>query len=362
MAAVGGAVLTACLAVSGASAAIWPAFRAPRVALARRAAPAPGPDPDLVSAELRAAQLLARIALPPGAAPQTSDPSTGGVLSDQGPATGGQLVDQAGYWTVPASPAAVQAYVEHHRPAGSRFGSTASSSGPGGGVWTESFCFPGVPGQLAGETLAVTVAAAGDGDAAVRGDGEALWRPTWEQVPPATRRASVRVDDGPAVALTGTRLAALVRLADRAQAAPPGVLSCPFGAGETVGVAFLSGPGAPLARLSIGVGGCGFFGFSVGDRQGPGLSGAAQIIALLWSLGGLTRCRAGDLRAVAGSVMRAGGSRWMTSPSPMRPGRRARSRVRPRCRCATSGARRCRSSRAGRAARSRRRSPNLGSR
>jgi hypothetical protein len=215
-----------------------------------------------------------------------------------------RLIDRHRFWLVPGAPAAVLVWLQHHRPAGTQpDGSGSAGNRSGTYAWFLSFAYRHVPAVLYEAALAVSVAAAPDGETAVRADSFAaalVPRPGWEQVPSGAGAIDVTVQpsDGrgsyPVATITQPALVTrLVAAFDTFPIAQPGnVFSCPvtLAASPELHFQFLSPAGAQLADAAeqpcVGVA------FSVGDRSGPALEPGVDLTELLWSDHVLAVCSA----------------------------------------------------------------------
>jgi hypothetical protein len=266
---------------------------------------AAAPDANLVAARAAAQRILSVTPLPPGAVPQSTDPSVGATLSQVYLPRGPQQIASSQYWTASGAPGTVSDYIYSHPPAGSRFYSqegigepSSSSSG-----WQEERSFPGQIGKVTSELLEITTAPASGGGAAIRADAIVLWRPTWEQVAAGAHAARVRLDGFAQRTVTGAALAGLRSLVNTASVVAPGAYSCPSGfPGQAIGITFVDARGGSLAHVAFdSVDGCGWMAMSVGTQRGPALLGGYGLVPRLWSAGSLIRCTARQLSVSVGA-------------------------------------------------------------
>jgi hypothetical protein len=257
---------------------------------------ATAPDPNLLAAQAAAARILSLTPLPPGATPQSADPSVGGSLSQAFHPPGPQQVIHTRYWTVSGAPGDVSHYILTHPPAGSHF---YSEQGPGTPTssWQETRSFPGQTERVTSELLTISTAPAQGGGTAIRSDAVVLWRPTWEQIPSTARAARVRLDGYVQGTVTGAGLARLRTLVDTQPVVAPGAYACPAGfPGQAIAVTFVDARGRALARIaSNSADGCRWLSVRVGARRGPALLGGWDLPTRLWAAGALTRCTAAQL-------------------------------------------------------------------
>jgi hypothetical protein len=252
-----------------------------------------------------------KVELPPGAVRVHADAGVGSWLSGPSgvPATP-NVVDVHRYWRVPGDFRSVFAWISRHRPPGA----TTSGSGRGATygrlqMLFVQYEFPGVPGTISQESVAIAVSAARGGDTAVRADAWAVWvtpRPAWERVPAGIRSVAVFADrlDGrvfPVGAVTAPgQIASLIAYADSRPLLPPGARSCPIFSSTAVlfDLRFESTPGAsPAARIVQD--GCAGLSAWIGARRGPQLEEDSSLMDLLWRLGALPVCTAAQLRGSA---------------------------------------------------------------
>jgi hypothetical protein len=251
--------------------------------------------------------------VPVGAVEASSDPEVGSWLKGSvagAPATQ-ELVDVHRFWRVPEDPQSVIAWIEAHQPADS----TVSSTGYGGqyGVrvmWSVTFAFPAAPGQISQEGLGVAVTAAKGGGTAMRADAFAIWlvpRPAGEVIPAGTKAVKVFVDHFdhrafPVRTVTARwKIRQLVAFIDSREIVQPGgSTSCPGPGGDSplLDLRFMSAAGGqPLARALEN--GCYGLSFWIRGRAQRELSEGRDVTEMLWRLGALPVCRAGQLSGSA---------------------------------------------------------------
>jgi len=267
----------------------------------------PGGQTPRQRADADAAAIFASFAVPPGATKLPGVPSAGqGVLKqpDSTPETP-DLVDDAGWWEVPGTPAAVLSWETAHL--AHRFSRDGTSSGSDGKVtyWGDEFDLPAVTGVLDSRELQVKAVAAGDGETALRVDAQVTWtpaRPASEVVPTATRAVTLSElpnmnshtkPPAPVTITDPAKVRALEALIDGLPLFPPGTYSCPAAFGDAVVLTFRAKAGGPaLAVATIDTSGCEGIDFTIGVKQQPGLGGPG----------------AGD--SVAGQAIKIAGLNW----------------------------------------------------
>jgi hypothetical protein len=249
----------------------------------------------------QARSLLRSLSVPPGSTRSAVEPSgDGSVLAQPSaqPATP-NLVDDHAWWAVPGTPRAAIAFVEAHRPAGSKLDSSAD-----GNIAPDfhaiGFDWGPVVHLLWSRSLVVEVVRLTDGDTGLRADSEVVWitpRPATERIPSGVTSLRVGVTRGQQVlerSFTVTNVRPVRRIAaliDSLPAAQPGAFSCPSDFGIEVRLTFESVAGKPLAVAAANPDGCQEVALTIrGHRQpkltstpfpGSGLSGQAPLIAQL---------------------------------------------------------------------------------
>ena len=123
-----------------------------------------------------AEKLLTGLRLPPGAVRVSREPTGGGPWLSYSPSVAvfPGLVDLVEFFTLRGDPASVVAWVERHRPAGSRQGDSGSS---GSSMSWTSFGFPQVRLRLAARGLVVDVAQLPRGLVGIRVDAQSAALP-----------------------------------------------------------------------------------------------------------------------------------------------------------------------------------------
>ena len=155
--------------------------------------------------------------------------------------------------------------------------------------------------MLNARDLVVEVAAAGNGQTAIRVDAQVSWqppRPAAEQVPSAARVVTItqlpsldpQASRPPApVTITDPgvvrRLAALVDSLQLSTIGP--AASCPLPPGGGIQLAFLARAGGPLLALAQGPAACGTVQFSVGGKRQPALQITGSFIPQAFKLADL---------------------------------------------------------------------------
>lgn len=212
--------------------------------------------------------LLKRLVLPPAATASAVEPAgDGGLLAHPavGAATTPAIVDRHGWWRVPMRMESLLAFVESHRPRGSRQ-TAAGETGRFGKPTSEfvTFTWPAVAGRLGTRALVVELAGLPAGETGVRADAEVVWiipRPLSEQIPSGARELDVSVarpGQPPSSAFTFTDSAKIKQIAaliDRLPIVQPGAVACPDQPADAARIAFTfrtgSKPaGTPLAQAS----------------------------------------------------------------------------------------------------------------
>jgi hypothetical protein len=227
------------------------------------------------AARADAATLLSRLKLPPGASVSGVEPAgDGGQLARPavGPAATPNVVDRHEWWRVPGGPAAVIAYVDAHRPAGSRrfltgAGVTGLDWGPRRGV-------------LSQRRLIVQAVSLADGSTGVRADAQVVWvtpRPPRERVPAAERRLRVTVGRRSLFVTSTSEIREVIRLLNALPAAQPGAVNCPADRGAAVRLAFR--PRRAVAVVDQA--GCGDVALTLHGRRRPSLTGGRELVPRL---------------------------------------------------------------------------------
>jgi len=248
-----------------------PAARGPFPA---RAAVAPQPggaaaDEALAAAE--ASSLLAKLALPPGAAASAGEPAgDGGYLSLHGQPEP-WLVERDAWWTVPGTPAQLFEYIHARLPSEA---TQWTSAPPGISTAYIELRWPAGAGEIVERWLHVSAAQLTGGETGVLVESLVLWMRPRTPIPPGTRVLRVTDDfrrgPGPRTQHTHTitslrRIARARALVDALPVARPTLLpmSCPASLGS-VRLAFLPRSRAPaLAVADVVIGGCGGVGLNV---------------------------------------------------------------------------------------------------
>lgn len=214
-----------------------------------------------------AAALLAALKLPPGAQRSSSEPAgDGGVLARPArrEATPAQ-VDEHAWWRVPGSPRAVLAYIDAHKPAGTR----RTLSGHGGPPPTlmAGYERPPMPGVLGHRSLVLEAVRLAGGGTGLRADAEVVWivpRRSGATIPKAVRRLRVTVTDrstevqGPIAIRSRRKVRRAAAVLEALPAAQPGAVSCPNDGFVRIRLTFYGrAGGTPLARAVVDPGGCG---------------------------------------------------------------------------------------------------------
>jgi Protein of unknown function (DUF4232) len=265
-----------------------------------RSARAASPDPDLQLARVQAARLLALDPLPAGTATLPIDPFTGKPFAPPGPPGRWQAL-VASHWLAPITALAARSYLMSHQPPGS----TQTSISFGGGTldWSETLDFPTSGVALTSATLDISIGPYGRSQTEIDTIATVLWKPTWEQIPAATRSLTVSVDGGPTVIVSGRhKIAAVARLFAKLSNVPPGSFSCPAGFDPATAVVRLDGAdGRRLGTLTVSDGGCDEVYVRLGSRRGAPLWDDG-LLNLLWRERGVRTCRASQL---TGTIKRA---------------------------------------------------------
>jgi hypothetical protein len=241
-----------------------------------------------------AAAILRAFVVPPGGQRLPKAPDVLKVPSSTLVSTA--LVDDVSFWRAPGLPQAVLAWEQAHLPR--RF--TPEDAGFGPPSWDRTFSLSPVPGVLNARDLVVEVAAAGNGQIAIRVDAQVSWqppRPAAERVPSAARVVTItqlpsldpQASRPPApVTITDwvvvRRLAALV---DSLQLSTIGPAPCPMPPGGEVQLMFLARAGGPPLAVAQGPAACGTVQFSVGGKPQPALQITDSFIAQALKLDGL---------------------------------------------------------------------------
>jgi hypothetical protein len=191
------------------------------------------------------------------------------------------LVDDVSFWRAPGRPQAVLAWEQAHLPRG--FTPEDADFGPPS--WDRTFSLTPVPGVLDARDLVVEVAAAGNGQTAIRVDAQVSWqppRPAAERVPSAARVVTITqlpsLDphaSRPPAPVTITALLVVRRLAALADSLQlstigPGA-SCPAPPGGGIRLAFLARADGPPLAVAQGPAACGTVQFSADGKQQPAL-------------------------------------------------------------------------------------------
>jgi hypothetical protein len=248
------------------------------------------------AAERDAPQLLAALALPPGASSAVADPSRSSVLGQapSRPATP-NLVDVHKFWRVPGGPQAALAWIQAHPPAGSTRDMSGESLGTNREIsrW-DGYAFAPLAAVLSSRVLLVTAARAAGGGTALRADAQVVWvstRPAWEHVPGGVKLVTLTVrrpgkpTSAPRTVTGAMRVDKIVALVNALPLMQPGAVACPADVGPLVKLDFRRARGlAPVATAVADRSGCGGVRFRLGGRSGPTLAGSPRVIRLLSSL------------------------------------------------------------------------------
>ena len=191
------------------------------------------------------------------------------------------LVNDVSFWRAPGQPQAILAWEQAHLPCG--FTPEDADFGPPS--WDRTFSLTPIPGVLNARDLVVEVAAAGNGQTAIRVDAQVSWqppRPASERVPSAARVVTITQlpspdphASRPPAPVTITDLVVVRRLAallDSLQLSTigPGA-SCPAPPGGGIRLAFLARAGGPPLAVAQGPAACGTVQFSAGGKRQPAL-------------------------------------------------------------------------------------------
>jgi hypothetical protein len=236
------------------------------VAVTHSVRAAPSPASNKRAATLDARRLLERLKLPPGAGASSTEPAgDGGRLK---PMTAlnltGARVEDHRWWLIGASPGAVLAYIESHRPVGSKLDGTGALYDHNGLIDRSlEFVWPPVPHVLGDRELSVTLMALPDGRTGLLAQAQSNWivpRPASETLPSAVREIDVstaRLDRPATLALAVTSAATvhdIVAMLDALPIVQPAVYSCPALIGQGARVItfdFRADAGGPrLARAT----------------------------------------------------------------------------------------------------------------
>jgi hypothetical protein len=156
------------------------------------------------------------------------------------------LLDVARWWSLPVSMTDGLAWVQAHSPSGLRFFAHGSGSGADGAF--SYIAYADAPTAAYTEpTLVIEVVPRGEGESAMRADGQTLWvplRPPAERVPSDVTAVQLRATrDGKGLAhrtITGSATATLVRLANALHRDNRGTVSCLADTGFRISATFLS--------------------------------------------------------------------------------------------------------------------------
>jgi hypothetical protein len=290
-------MLTTACALAAAGCATQPAStRALTVAAAGRAVagdPASGPASTPTprqQAQAEAGKLLAAFAPPPGAT-RVARPPVAARRALAAPAVSiasATLVDQAAFWVAPGSPQALLSWAAAHLPRQFAAGASGNSGPPP--VWGEEFSLAPA-GTSTARVMVVTVTSAGDGQTAIRVDGQVTWqppRPGSEVVPASARLVTLAEVPGgnpdaafpPPVTVSG--LAAVKKIAGLVDGLPlstAGTEPCPLSPGNELQLTFRARAGGHPLAVAEGPGACSTLQFSVSGRQQPALAISGPFIA-----------------------------------------------------------------------------------
>lgn len=319
-----GALLAAALTLTGCAVAHPPATAASHAAAATAHRPAATALPPSQRAEADAAAILAAFVVPPGAR-KLPGPPTGQAsqLKDTaGSPASPNLIDKAGFWQVKGDPRQVLAWTAGHVGRSHTDGGLVTSlpvPGRPETVWERDYALPPVPGVEDTRQLAVEVADAGGGQAAIRVDAQVTWLPARQvsQMVPAAATAVTlsmipdpRLSKKPPQSAAGTSPAAVRRITAMVNALPvfpPGQRECGLGMGEVEALVltFLSAPrGRVLATAYLSTEGCQPAFLAVGSQK-------ITSNARTWNAPGVTELgEPYQGRALAGTILNAVGVKW----------------------------------------------------
>jgi len=217
-----------------------------------------------LAAQRDAKKLLRLGVLPTGATRVTAEPAgDGGLLREPASEPGlSDVVDRHAVWRVAAPLDSVVAFVEAHRPSGSRQLGAGSAGGPGAPRNREiGFSFPAVSGQIGARWLTFRVVALPHGSTGVRVDAQDVWivtRSPSERVPAGVHEIDIRSaypGRAPVVSLSLTdraKVRQIVRWIDALGIIQPGLAyACPALSGPTVTFDFRADTGVLLAQASV---------------------------------------------------------------------------------------------------------------
>lgn len=304
--------VVALLAGCGTVQAGQPAVNDTKVAAVARQTP---PATAAQQADADAARLLASFTPPPGATRIARAPLS--LLARPPEETGSaDEVVREGWWLVPGQPAAVLAWMQAHRPAGSAASGTGAIGHPIGGMPPPGspppkiaaelsyadFTLPGVPGVLINREVIAAVEADGKDRTAIGAYAEVLWLPARSAaslVPAAARIVTITAVNGdvPAAAddhpVTITDPATVRRIAAVVNALPvePNVVFIECGPTEGPGMqlTFRSASGGPaLAVVSSHQELCSLVSLVVGGKRMPELTGSETLFQRVMAVAGFT--------------------------------------------------------------------------
>jgi hypothetical protein len=235
-------------------------------------------------ARFDAARLLTRLQLPPGSVPSASEPAGDrGVLRSAAVRPSGTLVDRHGFWIVPESVGAVDAYALAHPARGSVQNQSGSIDNPGGQNGAiEGFGWPAILDRLSTRQLVFVMTSLASGRTGVRVDAQDLWitpRPRSERIRARTDRMVVemrrfgKLVDGPFAFSGRRRIGRTTALINALPLAQPWAYACPADSGFVVRLTFLAaGRVQPVAVVSVDPQGCNGVGLTLGGRAQPPLT------------------------------------------------------------------------------------------
>lgn len=195
--------------------------------LAGASARAASPDPSLLIARTQASRLVGLVPLPAATTTLAIDPFTSRPFTPPGPPEPWQVL-AAGHWLAPVPVSATESYLVAHKPPGA----TQSGIEFGGGTlsWSEILTFPAMIPAVTSASLEIDLSPYGRSQTEIDATATILWRPSWEQIPLATRRLAVSVDNGPSMTVSGARrIDALARLFSELRNVPSFLPSCAGG-------------------------------------------------------------------------------------------------------------------------------------
>ena len=159
------------------------------------------------AAQHDARKLLALLQLPKGLRRSAGRPRVGGTLVGERSANGRYFAGDQAYWTTDASPQAIIAYIEAHRPKGSTSEGSGSGTAPGSSSVEAMFTWPALGLQVFNRTLIVSViSGSSGGPSAVVAQSQSGWivpRASAERVPSSVSNVAITLRIGTGV--SGTR-------------------------------------------------------------------------------------------------------------------------------------------------------------